>query len=623
MSQPLDLLLIPYPREVEDGAGSCRLAAAPLIRLEGQPAAELLAAARRLQAALATTPNLGPAELSASPGARAQFVLRLEPAASHVAEGYRLHVRPEGVEVAGSDPAGVFYGVCTLIQLLRQFGAELPCLLIRDWPDLAARGVMLDVSRDKVPTLPTLYQLVDLLASLKLNQLQLYMEHTFAYPAHREVWAQASPLTADDILALDEYCRQRYVELVPNQNSFGHMGRWLKHPAYRHLAEAPDGFTPPWGGHCPAQTLSPTNPESIEFMAGLYDELLPNFRSRLFNVGCDETWELGQGQSRAACEKLGTGRVYWNFLRQIYELCQERGRRMQFWGDIIVKHPELIAELPRDIVAMEWGYEADSPLESEGAAFAAAGIPFYVCPGTSSWNSVAGRTDNCLGNLRMAAAAAVENGAIGYLITDWGDSGHWQPLPVSYLGYAVGAACAWALDANQERDPRPALSLQCFRDPSGVLGEVACDLGNAYRVCGKLVGNASLLHRNLLKPLGESDDGPIAEVSAEKLRETLAWVDGCLARLGEQRSNAPDAALVQREFESAGRLLAHSCRLALFRRQAPGEPRRGWADALAGELRSIMASQREVWLARNRTGGLADSLARLEARLADYQQAAR
>ena len=101
---------------------------------------------------------------------------------------------------------------------------------------------MLDISRDKVPTMATLFSLVDLLAELKINQLQLYTEHTFAYRNHPAVWAKASPMTGDEILQLDQYCRERFIELVPNQNSFGHMEQWLKLPQYRDLAEARDSI---------------------------------------------------------------------------------------------------------------------------------------------------------------------------------------------------------------------------------------------------------------------------------------------------------------------------------------------------------------------------------------------
>ena len=147
-------------------------------------------------------------------------------------QGYKLSISPEGIDLLGHDEAGVFYGAMTLRQLTRQFGKTtgIPCMVIEDWPDFLNRGVMLDISRDRVPTMGTLYTLIDLLSELKVNQLQLYTEHTYAYRNHSEVWADASPMTSDQIVNLDVYCQERFIELVPNQNSFGHMERWLKKP---------------------------------------------------------------------------------------------------------------------------------------------------------------------------------------------------------------------------------------------------------------------------------------------------------------------------------------------------------------------------------------------------------
>ena len=94
-------------------------------------------------------------------------------------------------------------------------------------------------------------------------------------------------------------------------------------------------------------------------------------------------------------------------------------------------------------IALNWGYEANHPFEREAALFAKSKIPFYVCPGTSTWQTLIGRHDNALANLRAAAKAGRKHGAIGYLITDWGDGGHPQPLAVSYLPLLAGASLAW------------------------------------------------------------------------------------------------------------------------------------------------------------------------------------
>ena len=178
---------------------------------------------------------------------------------------------------------------------------------------------------------------------------------------HPEVWAKASPFTGEEILELDAYCRERHIELVPNQNSFGHMHRWFEHARYAPLAEAPDGFDFPWGDRSDGPfSLCPIDPGSLTLVTGLFDELLPHFTSKTFNVGCDETFDLGQGRSRAECDRVGTGRVYVDYLRKVYQAVTDRDHIMQFWGDIIVQYPELIPELPRDAIALEWGYEAES-----------------------------------------------------------------------------------------------------------------------------------------------------------------------------------------------------------------------------------------------------------------------
>ena len=237
-------------------------------------------------------------------------------------EAYRLWIDKDGILIEAATAAGAFRGAVTLRQLARQAPAKgtLPCVHIEDWPDFTHRGLMLDISRCRVPVMAELFALADLLADLKLNQLQLYTEHTFAYQNHRAVWDGCSPLTAAEIRAFDDYCRQRHIELVPNQNAFGHLERWLCQEEYAHLAEAPDGFVTPWGERRDRPgTLNPLNPKSLRLVTELCDELLPNFRSRLFNVGCDETFDLGQGRSREECERRGVGRVYLEFLQKIYK----------------------------------------------------------------------------------------------------------------------------------------------------------------------------------------------------------------------------------------------------------------------------------------------------------------
>ncbi len=345
--------------------------------VEGSPVAQRLA---RL---------LDDARLPAAGSDNVRFALQLVAGAAE-SEAYTLDIDADGVSIRSSSQAGLFYGVCTLGQLMK-LGAgpgtvTLPHLRVQDQPSFPRRGVMLDISRDKVPTLETTLALVELLASLKINELQLYMEHTFAYAGHEKVWQDASPFTGAEIEALDRFCRERHIDLVPNQNSFGHMQRWLAVEPYRsELAEAPNGFEHDWNPTREPYGLCPTDPRSLAFLNGLYDQLLPHFTSRTFNVGLDETFDLGLGRSKQACEERGTERVYLDFLQQIHETVSRRGFTMQFWGDIILKRPELRSRsCPKTPSRWSGATSTTIRLRSTVAKFEAAGLRFYVCPGTAA-----------------------------------------------------------------------------------------------------------------------------------------------------------------------------------------------------------------------------------------------
>ena len=355
---------------------------------------------------------------------------------------------------------------------------------------------MLDVSRDRVPTMATLERLVELFASWKLNELQLYMEHTFAYAGHEDVWRGKDPFTPEEIRALDRTCADFGIELVPNQQCFGHLHRWLTLPQYRPLAECPDGVEHPFSASTEPFSLCPGDPGALVLLDDLFAQLLPCFRSPEVHVGLDETFDLGQGRSAERCATEGVGRVHVDFLRAIHERVRAHGKRMWFWADVLLHHPEVLPDLPPDVVACSWGYEAAHDFDDELGRLAAAGVNHVACPGTTSWKSFVGRPRNMLTNVENAARAAHRHGSLGLLMTDWGDSGHLQPLLVSGPGLLAAAACSWNADEiphHDVADDEPVhpedrdrlaerLDWWWIDDPVPGLGSALLTLGEFYRL---------------------------------------------------------------------------------------------------------------------------------------------
>ena len=616
-SHPLSPCLVPEPRVITLNGGALEIRPDKLIVLKAAQPARGFFEAQEAQRALSRYGRVT-WHIHASDAVQTEAIgllIAIEDAAEASTDAdrqrYALDITPDGIRISASAPAGAFYAVMTLTQLLRQYGRVLPLLHIEDRPDFARRGVMLDISRDKVPTMQTLFELVDMLAELKINEFQLYTEHTFAYRRHPVVWASASPMTGEEIMQLDAYCRMRHIDLVPNQNCFGHMRRWLIHDAYRHLAECPNGCDTTWGYFAEPFTLCPGDPGSIALVEEIFEELLPHFTSRFFNVGCDETVDLGQGRSKAEVEARGAGRVYLDFLLKIYERVKRHGRTMQFWGDIIMAHPELVAELPRDVIAMEWGYEFDHPFADHGSKFAASGVPFYVCGGTSSWNSLGGRTDNAIGNLLNAAENGQKHGAVGFLNTDWGDYGHLQPLPISYLPYAYGAGVSWCTAANRDVDIARAVSLHLFGDPSGATGQFVYDLGNVYTRIPLRTHNGTayaygviFAEEALKRRLAEN---AIERTWLKQVNKDLDRLEAAVPTLKMQRS---DAVLIRREFAHVIHLMRYGV-ARLGRLGVAGKRVAADLKAVERERRRLVAEHDRVWLARNRPGGMEDSAANI------------
>jgi len=462
---------------------------------------------------------------------------------------------------------------------------------------LSHLGYQLDVSRCKVPTMKTLRHMVDLLAKLGYNQFQLYTEHTFAYAGHEAAWAESSPMTPAEIRQLDAWCAEKGIELVPNQNSFGHMERWLRHPEYVALAEAPLADVPGlWGGRSTAPTaLCPTAPASVKFLAGLYDQLFPCFRSKYVNVGCDEVGDVTDApNSRSAAEvrrRGGSQYVYLDFLKKIHGLVSERGHTMMFWGDIILHKPELISELPQDVIALNWGYEADHPFAKETAAFKKAGRRFYVCPGTSAWGSLTGRVRNMTGNVDNAVENGLKNGAEGLLLADWGDGGHPNPWLVSVPALVYTAARAKGEKLTEEQ-----LAGRIDAVLGGRFGRSLVRYGNLYLLTDRPMGNQTILSRILWKgaaygKLPEKDETPGKGVLPMPKAQAV---------LAEWR-----AARADRDLKGAPEWVAEDFAMLDLLMEALEMRIRGEHDLV---MTRIGPRYRALWLKQNRRGGLEESL---------------
>ena len=379
---------------------------------------------------------------------------------------YGLRIGADGADLCGRDPQALIRAAATLGQAFRTWGAVLPALEILDGPDYARRGYYLDCSRGRVPTIEGLKKVADLLCRLKINEWQLYVEHTVLFPRLSEAWRADTPLTAEEILELDRYCAARGIELVPSLSSFGHLYRMLATKTYADLCELPDAEKPRFAFYdmMAHHTLNPAHPDALPTVTALVDEYRRLFTSARFNLCCDETFDLGKG--RSAASGIPPEELYIGHVTALCRHLIDSGVTPQIWGDILLHQPETAARLPEGTVILNWGYAPDVT-DRQVAAIAALGLPQEVCPGIQSWNRFIPDLPGAWANIRAMSRHGMRYGAVGLLNTDWGDFGHIADPVLSLPGIAFGAALAWNAGEQDEEETLAAASFLLLGDRDG------------------------------------------------------------------------------------------------------------------------------------------------------------
>jgi hexosaminidase len=348
-------------------------------------------------------------------------------------EGYVLEVEQGQVVVAGRDAAGLFYGVQTLRQLVvgNDHKAEIQGVRVRDWPAMIYRGTQVDLSRGPVPKLDYLKRIVRTIAEFKMNQLNLYMEDALPLENQPLVGILDDTLSRADFKELVSYAEPYHVQIIPATEGCGHLHKVLRFEQYSGMAEIPHG-----------NDLAVDDPAAQKYLEQFYGEVNSVFPSTLYNIGCDETTDLGTGRSAARVQKAGYADAYAQSVNRAYNLVRGYNKQAIFWGDMAVAHPEVIPKLPKDLIVATWEYFPQSSYEPWLKPFSNAGMRIIVCPWVGNTSLIVPDYDVAASNIANFVDEGKKAGAIGVNVTVWNDDGETLFAP-NWWSIVYGAANAW------------------------------------------------------------------------------------------------------------------------------------------------------------------------------------
>jgi len=534
-------------------------------------------------------------------------------------EGYVLVAGKSGVVIGGSTSAGVFYGLQTLKQLVRGNGSDtyVPGVRIVDWPAMRWRGVSDDISRGPVPTLDYIKRQIRTLAAFKLNLHSFYMEHAFSSSEHPLIGPAGGSLTPDEIREIVKYARSYHVEIVPEQQTFGHLHKALKFEKYNPLAETPYG-----------DVLSPQQEGTYKLIADWYRELNDLFPGKFFHIGEDETFELGEGQSREAAREKGVGAVYFAHLNRVRDLLKPYNRKLIFWGDIALNHPDLIGQVPKEMIVANWDYAPRDSYDSRIKPFKDAGLEQWVCPGVWGWNQIFPNVDASSKNIINFVRDGQAVGSPGMLNTSWDDDGE-SLFEMTWYGIVLGAAASWQAQPVDQKVFDRDFDWAFFRSDGDQFVGVIHALGSVNTLLGIRTSD-DLFWRDPFTTAFQND----ARANAEKIRQMRLQVEAAhetllrnqqrvkrnssmvpvmifaAERLDHLGRRAETVEKLSREYWDAYLNLGDRAKTRRLRRYY--SPIYNQLREMAEELGELKLSYRTQWLAENRGFWLESILARYD-----------
>ncbi|XP_069671476.1 uncharacterized protein [Periplaneta americana] len=500
---------------------------------------------------------------------------------------YQIHVSATRVRIAAGGLAGLHYALCTFTQLLRLCGAEpLVSVLIQDRPAMQHRAVLLDVSpRGRVPALDFLFHMVGLWASMKVSHLHLYTQL-------RPGAAWQLCYTRSEMVTLDRYCQDRFVDLVPVLDVDAQV-------SYEDLAD-----------------MWPAFQEALASFPNLrYVHVGPKLCSLL--VRPDVVDEEG-----AMLQEL------WHLLALPPDvtlmLCSNS-----------LQQPTAHA-FPANVLFVQYGFQADYDFLEWTRDLHQQGVMTCLCPGTASWNSLAGCPEASICNIYRAVQAVGEQSSLGVVVAHWSGSYHLTPHPFGWPGFVVGAGLCWNPATHWDYlhgSLADLLNTHVFLDSENVVGRVVVELGYAetyaLRSCrgqepGDLTDLPAQDGSTLYKLLTDPDNVNLENLTLDTFTKVTKLVKKCQNNLFRAKVQCLFGEMLVQELQLAADLMLTACRIGRTLIGVGANPNSNMGLAvinlgvcnlpptfrtdIANKLLAHIEQYKGTWLQRHLPAGLQSSL---------------
>lgn len=514
-------------------------------------------------------------------------------------EGYVITVDGERCYLVAKSDRGLYYAVQTLKQILQKLDDKLviPGVVVQDWPEFKMRGISEDISRGQVPTILNFQKRIRFLSENKLNTYMLYIEDMFQFDQYPYIGMQRGALSSKELFELQQYAKKCHVEIIPIFQTLGHFENILIQPRFQHLGEFPG-----------ATTLNCLSEDTYVFLENLLAEIVPVFESVYFHIGGDECWDLGRGAAIEVSHEKGRSFLLGQHFQRVYEILKQYNKKVIIYGDMIWEYPQLLKELPQDLIILDWQYEPKKWYSSI-SRFSRAKQPLIVSPGLSNWRRLYPDYNNAFKNIDSVVKNAQRYKTLGVITASWGDYGGENLHELNYYGFAYSAECTWNGSGGEVEH----FNKKYFKN---FYGTYQAELDTIYTYLNE-IGEIALLSDFWKYPFRNYNfNDPLLLQNIIKLQQkarlTMKLIRNISPAIKYNKEHLKSLAFVAKWSLIAGRKLQYSYEIVKMcqdkEKSEPDFRTKSTLVAMCGamihELQQLKAEFRAVWLANNKLDNL-------------------
>ncbi len=307
---------------------------------------------------------------------------------------------------------------------------DLPAAGSNTAPFIESRGLMLDCSRNAVPTADYLKRAIIRLALMGMNRFCLYTEDTYEVEGEPLFGYARGRYSKKEIRELANFAESVGVTMFPCIQTLGHLEQVLKYRHYESLRDT-------------ERVLNALEEKTYVFLEKIIREAVEPYNSKIIHLGMDETWGIGRGNSFRENTPVRPLEIYAKHVAKVAEICEKSGLKPIMWGDFVIGmsgEKEMSEEersfLPPNVTMNYWNYSILDKEEYKGtiAKYRKYGYEPMLSPGMHNWGRFWTNLSTMKSTTKSFLDAAYESEIRNVMMTMWGDDGHENLFDANGLG---------------------------------------------------------------------------------------------------------------------------------------------------------------------------------------------